>query len=127
MNCIIIIAATLAAVDTSEIGPPLGEEDFRRGAEIDVNVPESDLSVLAEKAGQFEGDIVLNDEQRMMVENGIHPGETRSAITDSPRKKWPKVGNNVEVPYTITDEFDQEERAFIARGMDEYHKNTCIR
>ena len=127
MNCIIIIAATLAAVDTSKIGPPLSEEDFRRGAEIDVNVPESDLSVLAEKAGQFEGDIVLNDEQRMMVENGIHPGETRSAIKDSPHKKWPKVGNNVEVPYTITDEFDEEERAFIARGMDDYHKNTCIR
>ena len=126
MNCIIIAVVTLAAVDAREIGPRLSEEDFRRGAEIDVNVPESDLSVLAEKAGQFEGDIVLNDEQRMMVENGIHPGETRSAITDS-RKKWPKVGNNVEVPYTITNEFDQEERAFIARGMDEYHKNTCIR
>ena len=126
MNCIIIAVITLRAVDAREIGPRLSEEDFRRGAEIDVNVPESDLSVLVEKSGQFEGDIVLSDEQRMMIENGIHPGETRSAITDS-RAKWPKVGNNVVVSYTISNEFNQEERAFIARGIDDYHKNTCIR
>lgn len=31
------------------------------------------------------------------------------------------------MPYTITNAFDEEERAFIARGFDDYHTNTCIR
>ena len=125
MNCIILIAVTLAAVH-GEDGPPLDSEDFRRGAAIDLNVPEPDLNALAEGGNQFEGDIALSDEERMMVENGIHPGETRSAIKDSSRK-WPRVGNYVEVPYTITNQFDKEERAIIARGFDDYHRNTCIR
>ena len=125
MNCIILIAVALGACHGKD-GPPLDDEDFRRGAEIDVNVPEPDISDLAGAGNQFEGDIALSEDERMMVENGIHPAESRSAIKDS-RKKWPTVGNHVEVPYTITDEFDQEERAFIARGFDDYHKNTCIR
>ena len=96
---------------------------------IDLSVPEGETITEAGEGGkEVEGDIKLNELQRPIMETGTddEKDEVRASSKDE-RNKWPKVGGFVEVPYTITDEFDQEERALIARGFDDYRKNTCIR
>ena len=104
-------------------------EDYRRGGEIDLNVPAlGDITSAIEGGHKFEGDIALNAKQRAIFEEGTDAEKdaVRSATTNA-RHKWPKVGKYIEVPYTITNEFNQEERSLMARGFDDYHKNTCIR
>ena len=61
-------------------------------------------------AGLFEGDIILPPN------NG-----QRSAVKRSQR--WP----NAIIPYVISDSFDTEERSTIAKAMEAYHEQTCIR
>ncbi|GIY94906.1 zinc metalloproteinase nas-13 [Caerostris extrusa] len=63
------------------------------------------------KSGYFEGDI---KDPRFVQE--------RNAIRDT-HMKWPGGA----IPYVIANTFDRQERSIIARSMDEYHKNTCIR
>lgn len=107
----------------------MDSDDFRRGAEIDTTVPEGlTITEAGEGGSAFEGDIQLTELQRAIMEGGTdeEKDEVRSA-TKNEHHKWPKVGDIIEVPYTITNDFDQEERALIARGFDDYHKNTCIR
>ena len=51
---------------------------------------------------------------------------SRSAITNQ-KHKWPKTGKYVEIPYTISSEFNRRARAIIALGIEEYNLKTCIR
>ena len=51
---------------------------------------------------------------------------SRSALTDQ-KSKWPKTGDYVEIPYTISSTFNEAERAIIALGIEEYHQKTCIK
>ena len=116
--------------DREELGEPLGEDDYYRGDEIDLTVPDGEEAIQdAINGGSgFEGDIHLNDGQKKIMESGTaeEKEQLRSATTHE-RHKWPKVGSNVVVPYTITNEFTQRERAFLARGFSDYERNTCIR
>ncbi|GFR04685.1 zinc metalloproteinase nas-13 [Trichonephila clavata] len=63
------------------------------------------------KSGHFEGDIL----KPKFIEE-------RNAIRDN-RMKWPHGA----IPYVIANTFDHQERSIIARAIEEYHKNTCIR
>ncbi|KHJ93543.1 hypothetical protein OESDEN_06543 [Oesophagostomum dentatum] len=38
-------------------------------------------------------------------------------------KKWP----NARIPYMISGQYNDRERAVLARSFQEYHKRTCIR
>ena len=49
---------------------------------------------------------------------------SRSAKTEA---KWPKTGDYVEIPYTISSTFNKAERAVITLGIEEYHQKTCIK
>ena len=127
-------------VQDREDGNALNEDDFVLGAEmtygseapqgiaIDSSNGESDYGQRAAH-GLFEGDIMLTAHQREIVDRGIQSeiDEMRSSVTDDSRK-WPanKKGK-VVIPYTLDSAFNKRERGLIAAGIDQFHKNTCIR
>ena len=110
-------------------GKPSNAEDYRLGDLIDLNVPGAgSIDSALEGSEDLEGDIKLTDEQKETFKNGTDRDRALvRAASRNPNHKWPKVGDYVNVPYTITRDFSQAERATIARGLQDYHKNTCIR
>ena len=107
----------------------MNAEDYKFGDMIDLTVPGAgNIASALEESEGFEGDIQLNDEQKEIFKTGTDEDRAliRAASTN-PNHKWPKVGDYVNVPYTITSDFSQAERALIARGFQDYRKNTCIR
>ena len=127
-------------VQDREDGNALNEDDFVLGAEmtygseapqgiaIDSSSGESDHGQRTAN-GLFEGDIMLTAHQREIVDRGIQSeiDEMRSSVTDDSRK-WPanKKGK-VVIPYTLDSAFNKRERGLIAAGIDQFHKNTCIK
>ena len=53
--------------------------------------------------------------------------ESSRSATTREWQKWPKTGEYVEIPYTISSVFNRRERAIIALGIEEYNLKTCIR
>ena len=114
----------------------LTEADFTLGAQMTYGnaMPqgiaiESANANISGNAMLFEGDIMLSGDERAIVDRGISSEieEMRSAQTS---RKWPRSkGDNIEVivPYTIKTGFTDAEKALIAAGIDQYHKNTCIK
>ena len=105
----------------------LTEEDFKNGIDIDIDneIPDGKdmIDDIYEKGeGNFEGDIILTEEQMRIIK-----GDDRLKAFKKLAKKWPKTGNVVKIPYTITSGFSKNERAHIARAMTEYRRKTCIR
>ena len=110
-------------------GKPLNAKDYRLGDMIDKDVPEGkSIASALEQGDGYEGDIKLNDEQEAIMRTGTDDERAlvRAASTYSSHK-WRKVGDYVHVPYTISDDFTEVERGLIAKGFQDYHKNTCIR
>ena len=79
-----------------------------------------------ENGDGFQGDMDLTPEQAVIFENGNKNGliATRAALK---QKKWPKRGSNVYIPYVISGEYDENERANIARAFEDLEKNTCLK
>lgn len=72
-----------------------------------------------EVSGQFEGDIILNDEQM----NAIMGKSPRTGLIDT-RYRWP----NNEVPYVLTGgTFTQAQIDHIRLGLDTLQSKTCLR
>jgi len=67
-----------------------------------------------QEAGLFEGDIILSDDQKAAK------GQRMALRRESAR--WP----DAKVPYIITGKYSLEERAILAKGMNEFHENSCI-
>ena len=63
----------------------------------------------------FEGDIILDDYD--------YVGE----VTTDVKKKWPKSGDVVIIPFTFPADASEQERADIARTVQEFESKTCIR
>ena len=63
----------------------------------------------------FEGDIILDDYD--------YTGE----VTTDVDKKWPKNGDVVIIPFTFPADASEQERADIARAVQEFESKTCIR
>ena len=119
-----IIVTELKSNDTNY----LTEEDFRNGDKIDIEneVPEGmDLldEAHAHGHGNYQGDMILTEKQYDQIVNGT----TKRALGIINTKYWPKTGKVVNIPYMIDNVFDKNERAHIARAIDEYRKKTCIR
>ena len=110
-------------------GSPLNETDFSNGDKLDLNQQEevNPIQDAIEKSGQFEGDIILSDEQAAIIANGTEEAlmSLRAATTVNSHK-WPKWGT-VRVPYVLSSSFNSRERAAIARAISEFQSKTCIR
>ena len=112
-------------------GPPLGSGDLElandqnfqeRMAERNQNPQEEDPISLA---NAFEGDILnvnAEDIKELLERSSTDGMKSRNAIRD-PNKKWP----NGVVPYVISQDFSADQRALIAKAMEEYHTKTCIK
>ena len=103
------------------------DEDFKNGIDIDIDneVPNGKETIddaIEKGDGNFQGDIILTEEQIKIIN-----GETHLKAFNVFAKKWLKTGNIIKIPYTITSGFSSNERAHIARAMTEYHRKTCIR
>ena len=78
-----------------------------------------------EKGHMYQGDIDLTDEQlALLTGNETARLEMRQVIL---RNHWPRVGNRITIPYTTSVNFEESERANIARAFEEYEKHTCFR
>ena len=73
---------------------------------------------------KFEGDIrnVDTTQIRAMYDSAANPDMMRNAIKEEWRK-WP----GGVVPYVISSRYSQYERRIIAKAMQEYKQETCIR
>ena len=103
------------------------EEDFKNGIDIDIdnevtNGKETIDDAIEKGQGNFQGDIILTEEQMRIIN-----GDDRLKAFKVLAKRWPKTGNVVKIPYTITSGFTSNERAHITRAMTEYRRKTCIR
>ena len=63
----------------------------------------------------FEGD--------MLLDNYDYIGEVITNVN----RKWPKVGEVVIVPFTFPSDASEQQRADIARVVQEFESKTCIR
>ena len=110
-------------------GYALTNEDFAHGHEIDLNndVPNGTKNSLNDAIthghGNYQGDMVLTPDQL----KEIHEQGTDRALMTSVAD-WPHSGESVNIPYVITDStYTSWELAKIARSMEEFEINTCIR
>jgi hypothetical protein len=79
-----------------------------------------------ENGDGFEGDMDLTPEQVAIIVNGT-PEDLISMRSSMKEKSWPKRGMNVYIPYVITGEYNEDERANIARAFEDFENNTCLR
>ncbi|XP_068239406.1 zinc metalloproteinase nas-4-like isoform X5 [Palaemon carinicauda] len=117
-------------METDIPGAPLSPNDFENSEVMYHSVyavhESIDISHQAdpiELAGLFQGDIMLNPEdqlEELAKWNTTRRG--RSAMVDVHRR-WP----NGVIPYVISQTYDENERATIAKAMSEYHNKTCLR
>ncbi|XP_021001038.1 hatching enzyme 1.2 isoform X2 [Parasteatoda tepidariorum] len=95
-----------------DLGLPLTPDDFTAGQILkDEDFAPKLNSDPIHTSGHFEGDI----KDPKLIQG-------RNAIRDN-RMKWPRG----EIPYIISGVFGPKERSIIARAIDEYHRQTCIR
>lgn len=93
----------------------LTDEDFEGGRLLDhlINpdlfIPKESIFRAIDDPNIIEGDIVVTPVKE-------------AAITQQ-YNFWP----NNRIPYTISSAFTPSERQIIARGIEEYHKNTCLK
>ena len=106
-------------------------DDFIRGEEIDLEheIPEGEnpLNDAHERGKEFQGDLVLTEEQVATFKSGnaIALLEMRQVIL---KNHWPRKGDHIMIPYTINaTQFSSKERANIARAFEEFEKHTCFR
>lgn len=87
-------------------------DDFERAQHLkeeDMTLPRNQTIFKASEGNIVEGDIVSTPSKE-------------SAVKTS-NQLWP----NGRVPYVIDQGFSQQDKAIIARGMQSYAENTCIR
>jgi len=131
----LLLVACHVTVQSKEItswqkdGYYLTEEDFENGRKIDLanqtsngEIDPLDAAIKYGKAN-YQGDIMLTPDQLQQIKG------TGRAL-DPIAKLWPDDGivPHVRIPYIITDNtFTTDEKANIARAVEEFEKNTCIR
>ena len=104
-------------------------EDFANGEKIDTEneIPDGEdpLNDAHENGDGYQGDMILDPEEIELFENG-NATQMRAAYAD---RTWPKINDRVVIPYIIDyyADFSKDERANIARAIEEYEKYTCIR
>ena len=104
-------------------------DDFIRGSHIDekheLHEGEDPIQDAIEKGHEYEGDIQLSPEEKEIIVNGTE--KDKLTLREDWPRHWPKRDSLVYLPYVLSDEYDTEERANIARAIEDYENNTCIR
>ena len=90
----------------------MNKRDFRNAASLDLSRFGGNLKTMT---------YALEHERAPDVPTVQHSATT---VWNS---KWPKTGNQVIIPYTLTNRFNRNERAVIASAFSEFHKKTCIK
>ena len=111
-------------IDIGNTECPLTDEDFLRGRDIDVSLQKSDGRDFHEHGNaNYQGDIELTPEQYEVIVEGKPKGRALNLIGH-----WPGDGSVVNIPYIITAcDLTDEEKAYLARAIEEYKNKTCIR
>ncbi|PAV63886.1 hypothetical protein WR25_03266 [Diploscapter pachys] len=95
----------------------LTELDFENGAKLTHEELSASriLSQQPNKKGDIRGKAAwsLKSTDKNIRRNGVVTGV----------KKWP----NGRIPYVISNQYNERERAVLARSFQEYHRKTCIR
>ena len=112
----------------------LSFSDYYSGFQIDEDheIPEDEdpLEEVMEQKGtdNYEGDITLNTQEKEIIVNGTEKDSIsmRSALREGHWNGNPR-DDNVYIPYTISRDFRRSERRNIARAIEDYEKQTCIR
>ena len=109
-----IIYISLYLDEGKDLGRPLDETDFNNAANLNET-----------ESGGDEETLTYAEEH----ENGydLDENESSRSATSDPKRKWPKIQDWVEIPYTISNTFNADERAVIASGMTEFQAKTCIK
>jgi len=101
---------------------PLTEEDFK----LALKAKYGDGGDEDRSPDLFEGDIVLNDEDKAALEDRGLVGLRK--VVGFHKRKWPQSNDGmVYVPYAVPAGLDQTTRNKIARIVLEYQAKTCIR
>ncbi|KAK0398528.1 hypothetical protein QR680_002634 [Steinernema hermaphroditum] len=97
----------------------LSDEDFDNARKLsrDMVNTQSRRRVLSHQK-YYRGDI----RGRAAWTSKLKVGVRRNGVT-SMIKKWP----NGRIPYVISSQYNERERAVLARAFQEYHSRTCIR
>ena len=110
------------------VGYPLTEKDFENGRKIDEanQIPNGAKNPLDDAfgngTGNYQGDMILTPDQLKEVQG------RKRGLTPFSVHLWPFNGKHAIIPYTISDNsFTSSERANIARAVEDFDTNTCIR
>ena len=103
---------------------PLTDQDFLNGRDIDMSGESSDGRSFHELGNaNYQGDIDLTPEQYEVIVEGKPRGRSLQLIGH-----WPREGSVVNIPYIITTcDFTDDEKANVARAIEEYKEKTCLR
>ena len=103
---------------------PLTDQDFLNGRDIDMSRESSDGRSFHELGkANYQGDIDLTPEQYEVIVEGKPRGRSLQLIGH-----WPGEGSVVNIPYIVTAcDFTDDEKAHLARAIEEYQNKTCIR
>ena len=119
--------AEMEEVNNDIPGIALDPEEFLLSGDPEydrVQSPTNQDDPITTGTDKFEGDIRNVDitQIRAMYDSAANPDMMRNAIKEEWRK-WP----GGVVPYVISSRYSQYERRIIAKAMQEYKKETCIR
>ena len=68
----------------------------------------------------MDGDIILYDDEEYI-------DELNYDAVGLPSRLWPKVDDEVKIPYTLPNDVPQFDKTQIDRAIDEFKLKTCIR
>ena len=111
----------------------LSFSDYYSGFKIDEDheIPEDEdplEDAMEQKGTDYQGDITLNAQEKEVIVNGTKNDSIsmRAALREGHWNGNPR-DDNVYIPYTISRDFRRSERRNIARAIEDYEKQTCIR
>ena len=102
----------------NDYGGELTNEDFINANDVQFQRGSFGVEVNDDIDALFEGDIILNE---------IDVDGVFDDVTSKAGAKWPKVDELVNIPYTFPSTATKQDKADIARVVEEFRTKTCIR
>ncbi|KAG6447644.1 hypothetical protein O3G_MSEX005053 [Manduca sexta] len=91
--------------------------------DIDYDEEESVSDHAWEDSGKFEGDLILNDQQRRLIVKNVAEGLSRNGLKDT-TKRWP---NNEVIYYIQGEHFNGDQIQAIQQGIDDIAQASCVK
>ncbi|XP_030022632.1 seminal metalloprotease 1 isoform X2 [Manduca sexta] len=101
------------------------DQILRKGSDPDIDYDEEEsVSDHAwEDSGKFEGDLILNDQQRRLIVKNVAEGLSRNGLKDT-TKRWP---NNEVIYYIQGEHFNGDQIQAIQQGIDDIAQASCVK